>query len=134
MRCPLDDAAMREVTRQGVKVDICPQCKGVWLDRGELDHLIEVESEFDSDPVQPTRISRGPEDLPDARLARHGLGALTMTMTIAAATARPAVLQGRRSVRAGYRSCSSSVSNASLPHPTRRRAAVRPSGVRSRSE
>lgn len=42
MKCPLCDAPMREVTRRGVKIDLCPECKGVWLDRGELDHLLEV--------------------------------------------------------------------------------------------
>jgi len=66
MRCPLDDAPMREVTRRGVKVDICPECRGVWLDRGELDHLIEAEPAFE-DPVQPTSIARGREDVRDPR-------------------------------------------------------------------
>lgn len=66
MRCPLDDAPMREVTRRGVKVDICPECRGVWLDRGELDHLIEAEAEID-DPVQPTSVARGREDVRDSR-------------------------------------------------------------------
>jgi hypothetical protein len=66
MRCPLDDAPMREVTRRGVKVDICPECRGVWLDRGELDHLIDADPGFD-DPVQPTSVSRGREDLRDPR-------------------------------------------------------------------
>jgi Zn-finger nucleic acid-binding protein len=36
MRCPLCDVAMREVTRRGVKIGIYPECRGVWLDRGEL--------------------------------------------------------------------------------------------------
>lgn len=47
LRCPLCDVAMREVSRRGVKVDVCPECRGVWLDRGELDHLIEAEPEYD---------------------------------------------------------------------------------------
>lgn len=46
MRCPLCDVAMREVSRRGVKIDVCPECRGVWLDRGELDHLIEAEPEY----------------------------------------------------------------------------------------
>lgn len=34
---------MRERERSGVKIDFCPACKGVWLDRGELDKIIEIE-------------------------------------------------------------------------------------------
>lgn len=39
--------------RQGVEVDYCPNCRGVWLDRGELDKIIERTSGFnapDNDP------------------------------------------------------------------------------------
>ena len=40
MLCPVcDNVKMREVDREGVTIDVCPQCKGVWLDRGELDKL-----------------------------------------------------------------------------------------------
>jgi Zn-finger nucleic acid-binding protein len=40
MYCPVcDDIRMREVEKDGVLIDICPNCKGVWLDRGELDKL-----------------------------------------------------------------------------------------------
>lgn len=31
---------MREVQRRGVTIDVCPECRGVWLDRGELDRLL----------------------------------------------------------------------------------------------
>ncbi|MGV3487057.1 MAG: zf-TFIIB domain-containing protein [Tuberibacillus sp.] len=42
MFCPVcDNVRMREVEREGVLIDICPNCKGVWLDRGELDKLLE---------------------------------------------------------------------------------------------
>ncbi len=42
MNCPVCDAKLREVTKMGVQVDICPDCKGVWLDRGELDKIIDM--------------------------------------------------------------------------------------------
>jgi hypothetical protein len=42
MNCPVCDAKLREVTKMNVQVDICPDCKGVWLDRGELDKIIEL--------------------------------------------------------------------------------------------
>lgn len=45
MKCPVCDARLREVTRRGVEVDICPECKGVWLERGELEKLVELAAE-----------------------------------------------------------------------------------------
>lgn len=42
MQCPIcTDTALVMSERQGVEVDYCPKCRGVWLDRGELDKLIE---------------------------------------------------------------------------------------------
>jgi len=42
MKCPTCiDTALTMSDRQGVEIDYCPQCRGVWLDRGELDKLIE---------------------------------------------------------------------------------------------
>jgi Zn-finger nucleic acid-binding protein len=41
MKCPACDTGLHMTERQGVEIDYCPQCRGVWLDRGELDKLIE---------------------------------------------------------------------------------------------
>jgi Zn-finger nucleic acid-binding protein len=41
MKCPVDGTELRMTDRQGVEIDYCPQCRGVWLDRGELDKIIE---------------------------------------------------------------------------------------------
>ena len=42
MKCPTcTDVALVMTDRQGVEIDYCPQCRGVWLDRGELDKLID---------------------------------------------------------------------------------------------
>ena len=42
MKCPnCPDAALAMTDRQGIEIDYCPQCRGVWLDRGELDKLLE---------------------------------------------------------------------------------------------
>ena len=42
MKCPTcTDTALVMTERQGVEIDYCPQCRGVWLDRGELDKLID---------------------------------------------------------------------------------------------
>jgi len=42
MNCPVCDAKLRAVDRMGIEIDICPDCKGVWLDRGEIEKLIEI--------------------------------------------------------------------------------------------
>ena len=41
MTCPVDGTALRQAERHGIGVDYCPQCRGVWLDRGELDKIVE---------------------------------------------------------------------------------------------
>lgn len=57
MQCPVCDDRMKEVERQGVMLDICPSCKGVWLDRGELDKLIALSEtpERSDDYQRPER-------------------------------------------------------------------------------
>jgi uncharacterized protein len=41
MSCPVCKAPLAMSDRQGIEIDYCPQCRGVWLDRGELDKIIE---------------------------------------------------------------------------------------------
>jgi Zn-finger nucleic acid-binding protein len=41
MKCPVCNITLNMMDRQGVEIDYCPQCRGVWLDRGELDKIIE---------------------------------------------------------------------------------------------
>lgn len=41
MKCPNDQTTLLISERQGIEIDYCPKCRGVWLDRGELDKLIE---------------------------------------------------------------------------------------------
>ena len=41
MNCPTCKVDLKMADRQGVEIDYCPQCRGVWLDRGELDKIIE---------------------------------------------------------------------------------------------
>ena len=42
MKCPVcTDATLVMSERQGIEIDYCPQCRGVWLDRGELDKIVE---------------------------------------------------------------------------------------------
>jgi uncharacterized protein len=39
--CPNCNASMQNVQRSGVELDMCPTCRGVWLDRGELEKILE---------------------------------------------------------------------------------------------
>ena len=42
MNCPsCDEVKLLMTERQGIEIDYCPQCRGVWLDRGELDKIID---------------------------------------------------------------------------------------------
>ncbi len=41
MKCPACSADLLLSERQGIEIDYCPSCRGVWLDRGELDKIIE---------------------------------------------------------------------------------------------
>src|SRR3546814_9647954 len=73
MLCPVCKVTLSISDRQGVEIDFCPQCRGVWLDRGELDKIIER-----SEAVMPIQ-SRGDSQPPRGRSGhydgdRHGSG------------------------------------------------------------
>ena len=44
MNCPVDNEQLLMSDKQGVEIDYCPKCRGVWLDRGELDKIIDKAS------------------------------------------------------------------------------------------
>ena len=53
MKCPIDtDVDLVMTDRQGIEIDYCPKCRGVWLDRGELDKLIDRSATAASPPQQ----------------------------------------------------------------------------------
>ncbi|TPK73629.1 hypothetical protein FKO01_14700 [Mesorhizobium sp. B2-3-3] len=53
MVCPSCRVALVMSERQGIEIDYCPQCRGVWLDRGELDKIIERSSKDAAPAPQP---------------------------------------------------------------------------------
>ena len=70
MPCPVCKVALVMSDRQGVEIDYCPQCRGVWLDRGELDKIIERSAAHDGGPppqaapvpqAQPVGVQRAPD-------------------------------------------------------------------------
>jgi Zn-finger nucleic acid-binding protein len=57
MKCPTCNVPLVMTDRSGVEIDYCPDCRGVWLDRGELDKIIERSSA----PVRITPTYVSPE-------------------------------------------------------------------------
>ncbi|MEM0949840.1 MAG: zf-TFIIB domain-containing protein [Pseudomonadota bacterium] len=53
MKCPIDGTQLVMSDRSGVEIDYCPECRGVWLDRGELDKVIERSAPAQSAPSPP---------------------------------------------------------------------------------
>ena len=66
MKCPVcttENLVMSE--RQGVEIDYCPQCRGVWLDRGELDKILERSASLElTPPPQPQYVTPQPQYAP----------------------------------------------------------------------
>jgi len=55
MQCPVDGTKLVMTERSGVEIDYCPQCRGVWLDRGEIDKIIE-RSAAQAAPTPPSQV------------------------------------------------------------------------------
>ncbi|MEL6566153.1 MAG: zf-TFIIB domain-containing protein [Pseudomonadota bacterium] len=60
MQCPIDGTALVIADRNGVEIDYCPRCRGVWLDRGELDKIIERSAAY-TPPPPPQQMQAEPE-------------------------------------------------------------------------
>lgn len=58
MQCPVDNETLVMTDRNGVEIDYCPKCRGVWLDRGELDKIIDRAAA----PQPPVKGPRYDED------------------------------------------------------------------------
>ena len=68
MKCPhCTEPDLVMTDRQGIEIDYCPKCRGVWLDRGELDKLIERSLQFDA----TARGGRDDDDDDDDDRRRH---------------------------------------------------------------
>lgn len=69
MPCPVCKVPLVMSDRQGVEIDYCPQCRGVWLDRGELDKIIE-RSGAQEPALQSQALPVGVQRAPDPRGGR----------------------------------------------------------------
>lgn len=54
MKCPVCvDVDLVMAERKGIEIDYCPQCRGIWLDRGELDKIIDRSADVESSSQRP---------------------------------------------------------------------------------
>ena len=67
MKCPhCPDTTLVMTDRQGVEIDYCPVCRGIWLDRGELDKLLERAAVASAPPPASVTQSRKQPDFEDS--------------------------------------------------------------------
>ena len=64
MACPNDGATLVMSERSGIEIDYCPTCRGVWLDRGELDKIIERSAADSAQPPQGAAPQAPPQHAP----------------------------------------------------------------------
>ena len=64
MACPVDGTTLTMSERAGIEIDYCPTCRGVWLDRGELDKIIERNSETTASAPTPPQQPAPPPQAP----------------------------------------------------------------------
>jgi Zn-finger nucleic acid-binding protein len=88
LTCPKCHGSMRSYERNGVTVDQCTDCRGLFLDRGELDRLIDAENAWHGDTA-PKAAPTGPPSAPPAAAAgAGGLGAVVSDVLRQAQSAR----------------------------------------------
>jgi Zn-finger nucleic acid-binding protein len=61
MQCPIDKTELTMSERQGIEIDYCSTCRGVWLDRGEIDKIIERSESHGQPAMQQRHEERRPE-------------------------------------------------------------------------
>ncbi|GAA1420380.1 zf-TFIIB domain-containing protein [Agrococcus citreus] len=64
MQCPNDATTLVMSERSGIEIDYCPECRGIWLDRGELDKLIERSEQSAPGSAQQQPMPGRPGDQP----------------------------------------------------------------------
>lgn len=70
---PIDGAPMRSIRRYGIEIDVCPSTGGIWLDRGELEKLIEIIRDDAAQEIPSrARLPRDQDDFEDDRDFRRG--------------------------------------------------------------
>ena len=121
MACPVDGATLVMSERSGIEIDYCPTCRGVWLDRGELDKIIERNAEASAPPVhaapQPQHDRR-----PSISSRRRGASSATRAAMMATGSDRPSA------ARASSRNCSTRAGTSAV-FTARRGVIVQPDSL-----
>ena len=72
MKCPVcKDVTLLMSEKRGVEIDYCPECSGIWLDRGELDKLIEKEEKTYQEARRDSHGYEDEEDRKNAKKSSH---------------------------------------------------------------
>lgn len=71
MKCPIDSADLVMTERQGIEIDYCPKCRGVWLDRGELDKIIDRSAAASPQPDYNSQPDYGRQERRDEPYREH---------------------------------------------------------------
>ena len=77
MACPVDGSTLVMSERSGIEIDYCPTCRGVWLDRGELDKIVERNAASQAPqpaPPPPQQQQAAPWGAPPQQQYGHGYG------------------------------------------------------------
>jgi uncharacterized protein len=71
MNCPICNISLQIAQRENIEIDFCPQCRGVWLDRGELDKIIERSTLTMSGQPYPQQPNYAPNQHYDKHHDKH---------------------------------------------------------------
>jgi uncharacterized protein len=72
MKCPNCNVDLVMTDRNGIEIDYCPNCRGIWLDRGELDKIIERSAQYVPGKSQESHGNRPYQDSHDSHDRDYG--------------------------------------------------------------
>jgi len=67
MNCPVCNVTLLMAEKQGVEIDYCPKCRGIWLDRGELEKIIDKSNQYEQSRHSEPRYDKHHDDDHDHR-------------------------------------------------------------------
>ena len=90
MKCPLCALDLVMSDRQGIEIDYCPKCRGIWLDRGEIDKIIERSQAAEPQRAEPRPAPAPAPAMPSAAPGWAGYAAPPTAAVYAPPPPRPA--------------------------------------------
>lgn len=101
LRCPRDSCLLRVLNHRGVQVDVCPACKAVWLDRGELEKVMARASQA-AEAAQPTGEFQLSQKPPATSPSQDAKSALDIALDVLGIFSRSARVTRRVLKRTGH--------------------------------